>query len=267
MDTNTNTNAGDDDISNEKTATVLETKDIDMPALDPANWDAVQQEINVKVAEAMQGFYSVHSKALQKMERLIRQRLVPELTSTSSSDLKEIADLLRRLVDRVESVEPVIKIKLDEGTLPQPQPLGQSQLLHQLKNGLSVVSRSLEDSGASGSQEAEAAAATVTTILIYRNPRCNGQSNSERDLLAVAAREQHKRPKSEPSSSSAKRSDSYVVRERERAQCQLNLVLLKKSLFSIHLNRHKRYWPPVHHARRHAKAPVHRPVDTTPFDG
>ncbi|XP_039497162.1 uncharacterized protein LOC120455244 [Drosophila santomea] len=248
-------------ISNEKTA--LETKDVELPPLKPPNWDAVQQEINVKVAEAMKGFYSVHSKALHKMERLIHQKLVPELTGTSSSDLKEIAELLRRLVDRVESVEPVIKIKLEEDTLPQQ--LDKTQLLRQLKNGLSVVSRSLEDSGASGSLEAAAAAAaTVTTIVIYRNPRCNGKSISERNLLVARA---HKsRPKSEPSSS-AKSSDSYVVRERKLTQCQVNLMLLKKSLFSIHLNRCKRYWPPVHHSRRHAKTSVHLLVDTTPFDG
>ncbi|XP_016962792.1 uncharacterized protein LOC108033103 [Drosophila biarmipes] len=210
------------------------------PSLGQATWKQVQQEIDFKVAEAMKDFYSIHSKALLRVERIIERDLLPKLESKASGNLREIADLVRRLLLRVENLRPVFRLQLDEGTEKQAVV---DKLLH-ATNGLPEARPSPNADEKPQTQ----GTTTTATDVIFRNPRWKKQ---RRDGGAPVAKAEERR----------------LYKERERAQFEVNLVLLKKSLFSLQLNRNNRYWPRSHWPARDHRGPIHRPVDPAALYG
>jgi len=227
------------------------------PSLSQANWKQVQREIHLKVAEAMKDFYSIHSEALLRVERILERDLLPKLESNAGGDLKEIADLVRRLLLRVENLQPVFKLQLDEGTRKQAV-VGK---LLQATSGLPVASPS---SDADEKPEWQGTTA-VTVAVIFRNPRCTGQAVSERELPVVNERRRCKIQRRDGGAQIPETQERRLYRERERAQFEVNLVLLKKSLFSLHLNRNNRYWPRSRRPITEPRGPIHRPIDPAPF--
>ncbi|XP_070075278.1 uncharacterized protein [Drosophila takahashii] len=248
-------NDDDDDVPGTSKPTQDAKKRRPIPPLDQANWEQVQQEIDLKVTEAMKDFYSIHSKGLLRMERLIQRDLLPKLEANSSGNLREIVELVKRLLQRVENLRPVFKLQLDEGAAkkvqsppddaPSPAP-----------TPLLTVSKRPEKIKA-------------TTDVIFRNPRCTGQavSDSESQLPELPKRRRHKKQRKDAAQhQDLQPEDSYIIKERERMQFQVNLVLLKKSLFSLHLNRNNRYWPRAHRASL-SKVPKPRPIDPASLYG
>ncbi|XP_037725116.1 uncharacterized protein LOC119556763 [Drosophila subpulchrella] len=228
------------------------------PSLSQANWKQVQREIDLKVAVAMKDFYNIHSQALLRVERTIEKDLLPKLESNATGDLKEIADLVRQLLIRVENLRPVFRLQLDEETAKQAvvdKPL-------QATSGVPVASPS---PNADEKPESEGTT-TATADVIFRNTRYTGQTVSERELPVV--KERRRRRKTQVRDDGAQISETEerrLYKERERAQFEVNLVLLKKSLFSLHLNRNNRYWPHNRRSSREPKGPIHRPIDLASF--
>ncbi|XP_016979999.1 uncharacterized protein LOC108045245 [Drosophila rhopaloa] len=201
------------------TAPQAEPKPLDHP-----NWDEVQQMINLKVAEAMNDFFSIHSKALMRLERLIQKHLLNKVDSLSPGDLREIAVLVRKVLKRLK---PVFLHPTDDFQVARPQ-------APEIENP-DVERRS--------------------TDVIFQNPCCTVQPVARH----------RKRSKRHPSCSQLDCQASRIFKDRERIQFEVNLVMLKKSLFSLHLNRNNRYWPRYQRASRHPAGKVHLPIDPPPF--
>nr|NP_001285195.1 uncharacterized protein Dmel_CG44437 [Drosophila melanogaster]AHN59665.1 uncharacterized protein Dmel_CG44437 [Drosophila melanogaster] len=164
-----------DVVKYERIEIPLETSSINTLPPDASNWDALQKEINLKVAETMKSFYREHSKAIYKMEQLIIDRLGPETSHNSNSEIKEIAELMRRLVNHVENMEPVFKLEVVESTL--------------LQKPDSSMGSSGGGTKTCGSREM---AESVPAIVIFSNLTFNVQTISEKDFLVAQAKKRHK---------------------------------------------------------------------------
>ncbi|XP_017064993.1 uncharacterized protein LOC108103817 [Drosophila eugracilis] len=180
-----------------------ESKSLDITPLDQVNWEKVQREIRLKVAEAMEGFYSMHSKAWVKMQQLIQEELLPKLERNAMGDLKEITELMRRLIVRVENLRSDFELHWDMETSKK------NRKSTQKKDDIQSLEPYFFD-------------------VIYQNPRCISRATSEREFLRESS------PQSE---------DESTLEEHQLFQFQVNQAFVKKSMISMYLNRKSCYCP------------------------
>lgn len=70
-----------------------------MPA---ANWEELQQDVRMNVADAMEDFYRRHARALCKLELIIETELLPKLKDgRASQETRWTVELVERLLFRV----------------------------------------------------------------------------------------------------------------------------------------------------------------------
>ncbi|XP_030378601.1 uncharacterized protein LOC115627158 [Scaptodrosophila lebanonensis] len=89
----------------------------------PANftWDEVQRLIKIEVSHAMDNFYSVHSSALNKLEQLIMEDLMPRLQTARDRPVtrEEQEQLIRRVLQLLNNVKNVHPLVINVGRSPQ----------------------------------------------------------------------------------------------------------------------------------------------------
>ncbi|XP_017052177.1 uncharacterized protein LOC108095553 [Drosophila ficusphila] len=211
-------------------------------------WPQIQDEIRLRVDQCMRVFYTIHSEALMRLERVIEQELLPKLegNGNGSGELHQIREMMQQLLERVEQLSPAEKDdRIAKSMHSQPS-----------LNGIQMP-------GCSRASQNQSAAEPIrlgADILFY-NPQCTWPSLSEGEMLLLQRRHNPSYQVGVPSGSELESPTSRIQSDRERNQLEANLMMMKSQI-SLNINYQNFFLPrnqgPI---RRSPAGHIHEPRD------